>query len=72
MNDLYNPYKVRDAWWENKTGPLTTLYRQSDRGLGPINRIPYWRRRQSPDTTWAFGFANLEQSRIPNGWCIRY
>ena len=25
MNDFYNQYTVRDAWWENKTGPLTTF-----------------------------------------------
>src|SRR5438445_6308524 len=25
MNDFYNTYQVRDAWWENKTGPLTTF-----------------------------------------------
>ena len=24
-NGYYNTYEVRDAWWENKTGPLTTL-----------------------------------------------
>src|SRR6266702_4463148 len=24
INDFYNNYQVRDAWWENKTGPLTT------------------------------------------------
>jgi len=23
-NEFYNQYTVRDAWWENKTGPLTT------------------------------------------------
>src|SRR5229473_2666284 len=25
MNGYYNNYQVRDAWWENKTGPLTTF-----------------------------------------------
>lgn len=25
MNGYYNTYQVRDAWWENKTGPLTTF-----------------------------------------------
>jgi hypothetical protein len=24
MNDWYNTYQVRDAWWENKTGSVTT------------------------------------------------
>ncbi len=25
MNGYYNTYELRDAWWENKTGPLTTF-----------------------------------------------
>jgi hypothetical protein len=68
-NDFYNQYTVRDAWWENKTGPLTTY-------VG--NQIVVWGQSLAfrvgdvinpQDTTWAFGFANLEQSRIPQ-WMI--
>ena len=68
-NDFYNQYTVRDAWWENKTGPLTTY-------IG--NQIVVWGQSLAfrvgdvinpHDTTWAFGFANLEQSRIPQ-WMI--
>ncbi len=60
---------MRDAWWENKTGPLTTY-------VG--NQIVVWGQSLAfrvgdvvnpQDTTWAFGFANLEQSRIPQ-WMI--
>ena len=63
MNDWYNTYQVRDAWWENKTGPWTTW-------VG--NQIVVWGQSiafrisdvvNPPDTSWAFGFANLEQSR---------
>jgi hypothetical protein len=63
LNDYYNTYQVRDAWWENKTGPLTTF-------VG--NQIVVWGQSiafrvgdviNPPDTCWAFGFANLEQSR---------
>jgi hypothetical protein len=63
MNDWYNAYQVRDAWWENKTGPLTTW-------VG--NQIVVWGQSiafrvgdvvNPTDTAWAFGFANLEQSR---------
>ena len=25
MNGIYNTYELRDAWWENKSGPLTTF-----------------------------------------------
>jgi hypothetical protein len=63
MNGYYNNYQVRDAWWENKTGPLTTF-------IG--NQIVVWGQSiafrvgdviNPTDTCWAFGFANLEQSR---------
>ena len=68
-NEFYNQYNVRDFWWENKTGPLTTY-------IG--NQIVVWGQSLAfrvgdivnpQDTTWAFGFANLEQSRIPQ-WMI--
>ena len=68
-NEFYNQYTVRDAWWENKTGPLTTY-------VG--NQIVVWGQSLAfrvgdvinpVDTTWAFGFANLEQSRIPQ-WMV--
>jgi hypothetical protein len=69
MNDFYNQYTVRDAWWENKWGPLNTY-------IG--NQIVVWGQSLAfrvgdvinpQDTTWAFGFSNLEQSRIPQ-WMV--
>ena len=69
MNGYYNTYEVRDAWWENKTGPLTTF-------VG--NQIVVWGQSLAfrvgdvvnpTDTCWAFGFANLEQSRVPQ-WML--
>jgi hypothetical protein len=68
-NYFYNQYTVRDAWWQNKWGPLTTYFG---------NQIVVWGQSLAfrvgdvvnpTDTTWAFGFANLEQSRIPQ-WMI--
>ena len=65
MNSYYNTYEYRDAWWENKTGPLTTF-------VG--NQIVVWGQSVAfrvgdvvnpTNTCWAFGFANLEQSRVP-------
>ena len=62
-NDIYNNYQVRDVWWENKTGPLTTF-------VG--NQIVVWGQSLAfrigdvinpQDLMWNFGFANLEQSR---------
>ena len=69
MNGYYNTYQVRDAWWENKTGPLTTF-------VG--NQIVVWGQSLAfrvgdvvnpANTCWAFGFANLEQSRTPQ-WMV--
>jgi hypothetical protein len=69
MNGYYNTYEVRDAWWENKTGPLTTF-------VG--NQIVVWGQSLAfrvgdvvnpGNTCWAFGFANLEQSRVPQ-WMV--
>lgn len=63
MNGFYNNYQVRDFWWQNKFGPLTTF-------VG--NQIVVWGQSLAfrvgdvvnpTDTCWAFGFANLEQSR---------
>jgi hypothetical protein len=68
-NDALNQYVVRDAWWQNKWGPLTTF-------VG--NQIVIWGQSISfrvgdivnpNDTAWAFGFANLEQSRKPQ-WMV--
>jgi hypothetical protein len=68
-NEFYNQYTVRDAWWQNKWGPLTTY-------VG--NQIVVWGQSiafrvgdvvNPQDTTWSFGFNNLEQSRIPQ-WMI--
>ncbi len=69
MNGYYNNYQVRDAWWETKIGPLT---------LYTGNQIAVWGQSLAfrvgdvvnpADTCWAFGFANLEQSRTPQ-WMV--
>jgi hypothetical protein len=69
MNGYYNTYELRDAWWQGKFGPLD-LY------VG--NQIIVWGQSLAfriadvvnpVNTCWAFGFANLEQSRTPQ-WMI--
>jgi len=69
MNGYYNNYQVRDAWWETKAGPLTVY---------TGNQIAVWGQSLAfrvgdvvnpTDTCWAFGFANLEQSRVPQ-WMV--
>jgi hypothetical protein len=68
-NDALNQYSVRDAWWQSKWGPLTLF-------LG--NQIVVWGQSISfrvgdvinpSNTSWAFGFANLEQARTPQ-WMV--
>ncbi|MBV8053631.1 MAG: hypothetical protein JO071_00150, partial [Deltaproteobacteria bacterium] len=68
-NDALNQYSVRDAWWQTKWGPLTVF---------TGNQIVVWGQSLSfrvadivnpSDTAWAFGFANLEQSRKPQ-WML--
>jgi hypothetical protein len=65
LNGFYNRYDVRDAWWKTRVGPLTVY---------TGNQIVVWGQSLAfrvgdvinpQDTTWAFGFANLEQSRQP-------
>src|SRR6266851_3572973 len=65
LNDFYNRYDIRDAWWKTRIGPLTVY---------TGNQIVVWGQSLAfrvgdvinpQDTTWAFGFANLEQSRQP-------
>src|SRR5579871_118249 len=69
MNEFYNQYTVRDAWWKLSAGPLT---------LYTGNQIVVWGQSLAfrvgdvinpQDTNWNFGFANLEQSRIPQ-WML--
>ncbi len=69
MNDFYNQYNVRDAWWKLDMGPLT---------LYTGNQIVVWGQSLAfrvgdvinpTDTTWDFGFSNLEQSRVPQ-WML--
>lgn len=69
MNGFYNQFTLRDVWWESTWGPLD-LY------VG--NQIVEWGQSiafrvgdvvNPQDTTWALGFANLEQSHVPQ-WML--
>jgi hypothetical protein len=69
MNGYYNTYELRDAWWQGKFGPVD-LY------VG--NQIIVWGQSLAfrvgdvvnpTNTCWAFGFANLEQSRVAQ-WMV--
>jgi hypothetical protein len=69
MNDWNNVYSVRDAWWENKQGPLTLFVGNQTVVWGESLAFRVGDVVNPTDTTWAFGFANLEQSRVPQ-WMI--
>ena len=69
MNDWYNQYTVRDAWWENTWGPLTTYVGNQMVVWGQSLAFRVGDVINPADTSWAFGFANLEQSRVPQ-WMI--
>ena len=45
-NDALNQYGVRDAWWQNKWGPLTTFVGNQIVVWGPVAELPRGRHRQ--------------------------
>jgi hypothetical protein len=60
---------LRDAWWENKTGPLTLFAGTQIVVWGQSLAFRVGDVINPQNTCWAFGFANLEQSRVPQ-WMI--
>src|SRR5262249_54807468 len=69
MNGYYIAEQVRDAWWENKAGPLTTFIGNQMVVCGQSLAFRVGDVVNTAGTCWAFGFANLEQSRVPQ-WMI--
>jgi hypothetical protein len=65
FEDLYNQYTVRDAWWKNKTGPLTLFIGRQIVTWGESIAFRVGDVVNTQDFEWNFGFANLEQSRLP-------
>jgi hypothetical protein len=72
MNGYYNTYELRDAWWENKTGPLTTFI-GNQKSCGDSR----WR---SASATWSIppipaglsGSPTLSNRGCRSGWSIRF
>jgi hypothetical protein len=61
--DFYNQYNLHEAWWKSRMGPVTLFLGQQIVTWGEslafrVNDIV-----NPQDTSWAFGFSNLEQSR---------
>ncbi len=65
MSDYYNQYNVRDAYWKNVTGPLTLFLGRQIVTWGESLAFRVGDVINPQDFTWNFGFANLEQSRLP-------
>jgi len=63
--DFYNRYDVRDAFWKNTTGPLTTFLGRQIVTWGESLSFRVGDVINPQDLSWNFGFANLEQSRLP-------
>jgi hypothetical protein len=65
MSDYYNQYNVRDAYWKSRMGPLTLFMGRQIVTWGESLAFRIGDVINPQDFTWNFGFANLEQSRLP-------
>lgn len=65
MGDYYNQYTVRDAYWKSKMGPLTLFLGRQIVTWGESVAFRVGDVINPQDFSWNFGFANLEQSRLP-------
>jgi hypothetical protein len=65
MSDYYNQYNVRDAYWKSVMGPLTLFTGRQIVTWGESLAFRIGDVINPQDFTWNFGFANLEQSRLP-------
>ncbi|HUA33416.1 MAG TPA: DUF1302 family protein [Candidatus Binataceae bacterium] len=65
QSQFYNQYTVRDAFWKNTTGPLTLFLGRQIVTWGESLSFRVGDVINPQDLSWNFGFANLEQSRLP-------
>jgi hypothetical protein len=65
MQDFYDQYTVRDAYWKSTMGPLTLFLGRQIVTWGESLAFRVGDVINPQDLTWNFGFANLEQSRLP-------
>jgi len=63
--DFYNQWTVRDAWVKNRLGPLTLFTGRQIVIWGESISFRVGDVINPQDLSYAFGFANLEQSRMP-------
>jgi hypothetical protein len=65
QSDFYNRYDVRDAYWKTTTGQLTLFLGRQIVTWGESIAFRVGDVINPQDLSWNFGFANLEQSRLP-------
>jgi hypothetical protein len=65
QSQIYNRYDVRDAYWKFTAGPLTWFAGRQIVTWGESIAFRIGDVVNPQDLSWNFGFANLEQSRMP-------
>jgi hypothetical protein len=64
-SDFYNQYGIREFWLEHTWGPLQLFTGRQIITWGESISFRVGDQVNPTDTSWAFGFSNLEQSRNP-------
>jgi hypothetical protein len=64
-SDFYNQYGIRELWLKDTRGPLELYIGRQIVTWGESLSFRVGDQINPQDTSWAFGFSNLEQSRIP-------
>ena len=65
QSQIYNRYDVREAYWKTTSGPLTLFTGRQIVTWGESITFRVGDVINPQDLSWNFGFANLEQSRLP-------
>src|SRR5271163_4326769 len=65
QSQIYNRYDVRDAYWKSTYGPLTWFAGRQIVTWGESIAFRVGDVVNPQDLSWNFGFADLEQSRMP-------
>lgn len=69
QSEFYNRYDVREAYWKQTRGPLTLFLGRQIVTWGESLAFRVGDVVNPQDLSWNFGFANLEQSRLPS-WMV--
>lgn len=64
-SDFYNQYGIRELWVQDTRGPVQLFVGRQIVTWGESISFRVGDQINPVDTSWAFGFANLEQSRVP-------